>query len=678
MMCRALRFAAGLLGWAFVVLVSAPAFAQINYPNFSSSAGLNLVGNAQVTANRLRLTENRMNQQGAAWYATKQNLTHGFSTTFQFQLHGQSPEDGLGYGLGFHVQNVSGTLNVNERGAAGTLTVSFATFFQLPEGNFPNVVAVYLNGNLVDATSLFPNTININDEGIHTARVDYAGGWLTVSVDGEAVIAIAVDLAAQGIVDSSGSAWVGFSGRTVFAYQNTDVLNWTLTPFSAPARTLIVLGDNPYEGVAVSAPADLVNTGNGVTPFVRVYPAGSLVTLVPAQFAPDGNEFEKWQIDDADYSGHPELQVVLDDNHIVTAVYESTKAPVWDTGAPHTVLSSGQEVYLGYISGNYSATLPQRWSAIPFSIPAGGALISQVEANWFVVEGYEGAEVRYIVWRRNGLNRPVDGDQVAQGVLGAYAPGMDDPRIPGGEDWLHRYSGLNIFLPEGDYYLTIYSEGTGAGNTTGFTALAWLTGADLQPAQVEQDFMWRSARFPSPGFEVYAPTNIQPRAGQDPKDRWNCAFVLYGKLAVIRGQITLGDYDGDPSLVPISVRLTKDGGSPEERTVYTDRDGNYSLWVEPGTYEVSFKASHWLRVNLTGVTLGLAEEVTGQNVTLTNGDIDGDNEVTLFDFGALVASFGSMPGDEGWNPNADLDGDEEVTLFDFGILVRNFGAIGDE
>jgi hypothetical protein len=64
--------------------------------------------------------------------------------------------------------------------------------------------------------------------------------------------------------------------------------------------------------------------------------------------------------------------------------------------------------------------------------------------------------------------------------------------------------------------------------------------------------------------------------------------------------------------------------------------------------------------------------------TLTNGDIDGDNEVTLFDFGALVAAFGSVPGDSSWNPDADLDGDEEVTLFDFGILVRNFGATGDE
>ncbi len=44
----------------------------------------------------------------------------------------------------------------------------------------------------------------------------------------------------------------------------------------------------------------------------------------------------------------------------------------------------------------------------------------------------------------------------------------------------------------------------------------------------------------------------------------------------------------------------------------------------------------------------------------------------------LVAAFGSVPGDGNWNPEADLDGDQEVTLFDFGILVSNFGAIGDE
>ncbi|MGQ9789940.1 MAG: fibronectin type III domain-containing protein [Armatimonadota bacterium] len=52
--------------------------------------------------------------------------------------------------------------------------------------------------------------------------------------------------------------------------------------------------------------------------------------------------------------------------------------------------------------------------------------------------------------------------------------------------------------------------------------------------------------------------------------------------------------------------------------------------------------------------------------------------MTLFDFGQLVSAFGSMLGDPNWNPDADLDGDDEVTLFDFGILERNLGLIGAE
>jgi probable HAF family extracellular repeat protein len=187
----------------------------------------------------------------------------------------------------------------------------------------------------------------------------------------------------------------------------------------------------------------------------------------------------------------------------------------------------------------------------------------------------------------------------------------------------------------------------------------------------------------TPGSALWEACAISPDGryivgwGYNAATGWQAFLLDTRKLAVIRGTLTLGDYGGDPSLVPVSVRLRKEGGSEETRTIFTDRNGNYSLWLEPGTYEVSFKASHWLRVAVSRVTVTEAD-VDGVDVTLLNGDIDGDNEVTLFDFGALVAAFGSMPGDSNWNPDADLDGDEEVTLFDFGILVRNFGAIGDE
>ncbi|GIV16972.1 MAG: hypothetical protein KatS3mg022_2407 [Armatimonadota bacterium] len=72
----------------------------------------------------------------------------------------------------------------------------------------------------------------------------------------------------------------------------------------------------------------------------------------------------------------------------------------------------------------------------------------------------------------------------------------------------------------------------------------------------------------------------------------------------------------------------------------------------------------------------LANAQQPPTITLINGDIDGDNEVTLFDHGILVANFGLSEQEPGFNPEADLDGDTEVTLFDFGILVNHFGEIG--
>jgi len=72
----------------------------------------------------------------------------------------------------------------------------------------------------------------------------------------------------------------------------------------------------------------------------------------------------------------------------------------------------------------------------------------------------------------------------------------------------------------------------------------------------------------------------------------------------------------------------------------------------------------------------LANAQQPPTITLINGDIDADNEVTLFDYGILVATFGLSEQDPGFNPEADLDGDTEVTLFDFGILVNHFGEIG--
>ncbi len=155
--------------------------------------------------------------------------------------------------------------------------------------------------------------------------------------------------------------------------------------------------------------------------------------------------------------------------------------------------------------------------------------------------------------------------------------------------------------------------------------------------------------------------------------------VALWALPTLLGRVTLGDYAGDPRCQPVQVQIRNGNGvvvwqGELPLSVDGEFEVAYEANVPAGVYDVAIRGTHWLQRVVAGVSL--PEGVV--DVTLFNGDIDGDNEVTLFDFGALVRAFGSVPGDERWNPSADLDGDGEVTLFDFGILVRNFGRVGEE
>lgn len=154
-------------------------------------------------------------------------------------------------------------------------------------------------------------------------------------------------------------------------------------------------------------------------------------------------------------------------------------------------------------------------------------------------------------------------------------------------------------------------------------------------------------------------------AVQPPKDLWeaeNDAFVPTLEVDLLQ--------PGTGDVVQAFVTTPYATEQPDGSHRYS-----YLLPVVPqGTYDIAFRANHWLRKIVPNVTV---TSVTGVDVDLFNADIDGDNEVTLLDFGQLVAAFGSVAGDGNWNFNADMDGDLEITLLDFGILVRNFGMSGD-
>ncbi|GIV19395.1 MAG: hypothetical protein KatS3mg023_1146 [Armatimonadota bacterium] len=238
------------------------------------------------------------------------------------------------------------------------------------------------------------------------------------------------------------------------------------------------------------------------------------------------------------------------------------------------------------------------------------------------------------------------------------------------------------------YYVWAYDVSgdgqTAVGETSllsaGGRALRWRTGGGTEDLNVTYSNLLtdgsilEGARAISPDGRFIVGYGIHATA------RRTEAFLLDTQAGVfqVRGNLQLRDYDGDSTQVPITVEWRQNGSAVRMEDIFVDARGNYTLQnVSSGSYDVGFKASHWLRVVIRGVTVA-DRDVNGVHAALTNGDVDGDNEVTLFDFGQLVAAFGSLPGDGNWNAGADLDGDAEVTLFDFGILLRNFGAIGDE
>ena len=88
-------------------------------------------------------------------------------------------------------------------------------------------------------------------------------------------------------------------------------------------RSLVVTSVNPSSGVnIVVSPNDNNGNGNGTTQFARTYDNITSVTLTAPTTA-SGNNFQKWQEDGVDYSTSNNVNVVMNMNHIMTAVYQT-------------------------------------------------------------------------------------------------------------------------------------------------------------------------------------------------------------------------------------------------------------------------------------------------------------------------------------------------------------------
>ncbi|MCT7997214.1 SBBP repeat-containing protein [Laspinema olomoucense] len=250
---------------------------ELNYEDFSSLEGLNLIGSAAQLGDTLRLTpKNRTSgsQAGAVWHATPQSVEDGFETTFQFQINDLGGSGGDGFA--FVIQNSSadaiggggGTLGYS--GIYNSLAVEFDTFDNDETGTHDpsdNHLSVHTGGTGRNSVGIAPLGVtseipNMSDGEVHTVKVKYIPGTLQIFMDdlSTPVLTVPVDLGTTLDLDD-GNAWVGFTAAAAGAWENHDILNWT---FSNPPLEETPSEEHSYNWTWTQLGEDLHTGDNSV------------------------------------------------------------------------------------------------------------------------------------------------------------------------------------------------------------------------------------------------------------------------------------------------------------------------------------------------------------------------------------------------------------------------------
>jgi hypothetical protein len=209
--------------------LSASAF---TYTDFSSTAGVNLVGSAAQNGSFVRLTPATEAQYGAMWYTTPQYVANGFTTTFQFRISNPTQLGG-GDGIAFALQNVGNMAAGMEYGAfSNNFGITLNTFDNggmEPSANFVGIVTntdAAGNASYQSTYNLDGTPINLKDGNIHSATLNYNGHTLSMAIDGISIFS-GIGISLANATDPGGSSFVGFGARTGLATENHDILSWS-------------------------------------------------------------------------------------------------------------------------------------------------------------------------------------------------------------------------------------------------------------------------------------------------------------------------------------------------------------------------------------------------------------------------------------------------------------------
>lgn len=280
---KAMKLARQLIGAAALALATGVAGAAvvINYPDFSTVAGLTLNGAAAQAGNVLRVTPAVGGQAGSAFSTTAVSLAANasFSTFFQFRFTSAGgANDGQGDGadgLVFVVQTVANNVGgggggIGYLGIPKSIGIEFDTWNNgAGDANSSNHVGIDANGSVTSLALVSVAEADMNNGGVWNAWVDYDGSnnllevRLTQSAvrPAAAILSLTRDIALD--LEST-NAFVGFTSGTGAAWANHDVLNWVLDNDFNPINGIPEPGIVALIGVALAGMGALRRRGRFV------------------------------------------------------------------------------------------------------------------------------------------------------------------------------------------------------------------------------------------------------------------------------------------------------------------------------------------------------------------------------------------------------------------------------
>lgn len=234
----------GLL-FAFALIFCSITNAEISFPNFSSVAGLQILGSAEQVGTTISLTDSVIkNNVGAAWYIQKQSVGTLFETSFQFRVQGPIGNEADGFAFIIHNDTVNGIDAIGQSGGSlgysgitNALAVEFDTFENgaYSDSPYPHIAVIRSTQEFREIQPdhlMMPETpgdVIMLDQTSHTAKIQYNGNILSVYMDN--VLATEAEIKMDTIIglSANGQAWVGFTGATGGKSELNEISSWTFS-----------------------------------------------------------------------------------------------------------------------------------------------------------------------------------------------------------------------------------------------------------------------------------------------------------------------------------------------------------------------------------------------------------------------------------------------------------------